>query len=143
MTTWNLPTDEHTAEWAELITKDFLGRRGCDESCRSMGAHLSRELVDDALPSSQGTIRLGIECSPGMLVVSTSAVPSRPRSVEGSGPPHLRNLVRSCTRTYDESSGRTETVCEFRCIALGAAACHVTAPSEPGDTTDGERHATV
>lgn len=125
MTTWNLPTDEHTAEWAQLITKDFLGRRGCDESCRTLAALVSRELVNDALGSSAGPVILGIECSGAAIAIRTSAIRTGPRPLDERPPSIFRGLVANCERRSDEETGRTDTTCELRCVMDGDGDCRL------------------
>jgi hypothetical protein len=122
MATWNLPSDGHTAEWARLITQDFLGRRGCEEACRELAALVSTELVNDALRCSDGTIVLGIECAEdASLTIRASAAETAPSTARSTGDDEHLSLVERlatrCDRRRDDERGTTETVCELRCLA--------------------------
>jgi hypothetical protein len=118
MATWNLPIDGHSAEWARLITEDFLGRRGCGDGCRELAALVSTELVSDALKISNGTIVLGIECGEDMsLTIRASAVATNHRAVDDHGLALVERIATRCERRRDETQGRVETVCELRCVA--------------------------
>jgi hypothetical protein len=118
MATWNLPTDGHSAEWARLITEDFLGRRGCDEGCREVAALVSTELVKDALQFSDGAIVLAIEfAEDASLTIGASAVETTQRTGEDGGLSLVERLATRCDRRRDEERGTVETVCRLRCLA--------------------------
>jgi hypothetical protein len=118
MVTWNLPTDGHSAEWARLITEDFLGRRGCDEACRELAALVSTELVKDALQRSNETIVLGIECAEdASLTIRASAVETSQRTIDDEPLTLVERLATRFDRRRDEELGTVETVCVLRCAA--------------------------
>jgi hypothetical protein len=118
MATWNLPTDGHSAEWARLITEDFLGRRGCDEACRELAALVSTELVNDALRFSDGSIVLGIDCADdAALTIRATAVETTRRAIDDEPLSLVERLATRTDRRRDEQRGTVETVCELRCIA--------------------------
>jgi hypothetical protein len=118
MATWNLPTDGHSAEWARLITEDFLGRRGCDHACLEVAALVGTELVKDALQFSNGAIVLAIECAEdASLTIRASAVDTTQRTIGDEGLSLVERLATRCDRRRDDERGTVETECQLRCLA--------------------------
>jgi hypothetical protein len=122
MASWTIPESGETVEWAFWIATDYLERRGCDETCRALGALLSSDLARHVLANTDGAVHLEIDHATDYVELRVSGHAIRLGAPDDQE--DLSLLRRLATTWGAETIGdRNTSWCRFGCMVSDPRPC--------------------